>query len=111
MAELAQGSQELSLHKPAGVGLARARIIWASKPLGFLCLVLWVLHPAVADQTDYSRTMLIALIWGVLYGLLIYGNVYASFVRLRQQTIRTQPNRFPNEYYWGHIEKVLRSNH
>ena len=54
--------------------------------------------------------MLIALIWGVLYGLIIYGNVYASFVRLRQETVRTQPNRFPNEYYWGHIEKVLRSN-
>jgi hypothetical protein len=107
---LSPGSQQLSLHKPAGVGLAKARIIWAAKPLGLLCLFLWVMYPSVADQVDYTRTMLIGFILGVIYGFVIYGNIYYQFINLRQESMRTRPNRLPEEYYWGHIDKTLHRN-
>jgi uncharacterized membrane protein len=110
MVKLAEGSTELSLHKPQEVGLAQARILWVMRPLGLLGLVLWVLHPGIADQTEHAHHMLLGFVMGAGYGLIVYGSLLARYLRLRPPTERQQSNRVPNEYYWGQIEQILYRN-
>jgi len=110
MVELAQGSSQLSLHKPDEVGLLRSRLHWVSRPLGALMLTLWVLHPATADQPEWGRTMLMGFLFGALYGLLLYGHFLKDYMVLKPVPGRQQSNRIPAEYYWGEITQVLFEN-
>lgn len=87
--------------------LARARLIWVMKPLGFLTLLLWILHPATADRLDHAHTALLGFLFGAVYGLVVYGPLLQQFIRLRQPSGRQITNRVPDEYYWGEIAKVL----
>jgi len=110
MAELAQGSSQLSLHKPAEVGLARARLIWVMRPLGFLGLLLWVLHPNTSDRFDHAHMALIGFLLGAVYGLIVYGPQLKRYVSFRQPSGRHQANRVPEEYYWGQIDSIMFDN-
>ncbi|MCA3243735.1 MAG: hypothetical protein INF43_00315 [Alphaproteobacteria bacterium] len=110
MVELAQGSNNLSLHKPEEVGLARSRLIWVMKPLGFLVLVLWVLHPGVSDRAEIGTMLLLGFLLGAAYGLVHYGAQLRQYLTLRPLAARQQSNRIPAEYYWGEINQVLYDN-
>jgi hypothetical protein len=110
MVELAQGSNSLSLHKPQEVGLARSRLVWVMKPLGFLALVLWVLHPGVSDRAEIGTMLLLGFLLGALYGLVHYGAQLRQYLTLRPLAARQQSNRIPAEYYWGELSQVLYDN-
>jgi hypothetical protein len=110
MVELAQGSSQLSLHKPDEVGLLRSRLQWVARPLGALALILWVLHPAVADRADVGSMMLMGFLLGALYGLVLYGRVMRYYLVLKPIQGRFQSNRLPNEYYWGEINQIMFEN-
>lgn len=110
MVELAQGANQLSLHKPDEVGLLRSRLQWVSRPLGALMLVLWVMHPAIADRPEMGGAMLTGFLLGALYGLLLYGKNLKHYLVLRPVPGRQQSNRVPSEYYWGEIFQVLFEN-
>jgi hypothetical protein len=110
MVELAQGSTQLSLHKPDEVGLLRSRLIWVARPLGALGLLLWVLHPGVADRADHGTMMLLGFLLGALYGLVLYGSRLRQYLMLKPLAGRQQSNRFPTEYYWGEVAQVLFNN-
>lgn len=105
-----QSSNSLTLHRPPAASLARTRIIWAMKPLGFLVLVLWILHPAIADRFDHAHTALLGFLFGAVYGLIVYGPALKQYIMLSQPTGRLQSNRVPEEYYWGRIENVMFDN-
>lgn len=110
MVELAQGSSQLSLHKPEEVGLLRSRLQWVLRPLGALGLVLWVLHPAVADRADVGSMMLTGFLLGALYGLILYGARLKQYLVLKPLGGRLQSNRLPSEYYWGEVAEILFDN-
>jgi hypothetical protein len=110
MVELAQGSTQLSLHKPDEVGLLRSRLQWVARPLGALLLILWVMHPAVADRPEWGQAMLLGFLLGALYGLVLYGKHFKHYMVLRPVPGRQQSNRVPAEYYWGEISGILFEN-
>ncbi len=110
MVELAQGSENLSLHKPEEVGLARSRLIWVMKPFGLLGLVLWVLHPSIADRSELGAMLLLGFLFGAAYGLLLYGPRLGHYMTLKPLEPRQQTNRVPTEYYWGEVAQVMYDN-
>lgn len=103
-------SPQVALHKPVEISLARARLIWATRPLGFVLLVLWVLHPSVAAQPDHARMALLGFLAGATYGLLIYGRSLREYLNVKQINAMQKPNRVPEEYYWGNIVQTLFDN-
>lgn len=88
----------------------RARLAWAVKPLGFVLLVLWVLHPNTVNRPTYTHVSLFGFVCGTLYGLAFYGQTLKRFVSLNNVHSRLRPNRVPEEYYWGNIVQVLFDN-
>jgi uncharacterized membrane protein len=92
------------------VGLARSRLIWVMRPLGLLALVLWVLHPSVADRDELGTMLLLGFLLGAGYGLILYGKALAQYLTLRPLAARQQTNRLPAEYYWGEVAQVLYDN-
>ncbi len=112
MAELASGSTQLSMHKPAEQGLAKARLLWALKPLGFLAIVLWVAHPGTSALPlgALSGNLLLGFIFGLLYGAILYRETLTAYIRRNQRRGRKQYNRIPQEFYWGNITKTLYDN-
>jgi hypothetical protein len=106
----ATSSGSPAIHKPASVSLARARLVWALRPLGFLVLALWVLHPDTADRLEHTHTALLGFLFGALYGLVIYGPTLRQYIMLHQPGGRLQANRVPDEYYWGQVDAVLFDN-
>lgn len=96
--------------RPSSAGLARARLIWVMKPLGFLLLVLWILHPSTADRLDHAHTALLGFLFGALYGVIVYGPTLQQYIRLHQPSGRLITNRVPDEYYWGKIDNILFDN-
>jgi hypothetical protein len=105
-----QSSQSLALYRADERSLALTRLIWAMKPLGFLLLVLWVLHPAVSDRTELGTTLLLSFLLGALYGLIHYGSQLRQYLTLRALAPRQQSNRIPAEYYWGEISQIMFNN-
>ncbi len=91
-------------------GFVKERLIWASKPLGLLFLLLWVLHPATASATDYLHMLLLGFLAGTGYGLVLYGAQLKSYVLVRTTSHTKTPNRVPSEYYWGNIESIMFDN-
>lgn len=111
MAEVSvKSAAPLAVHKPVNVSLARTRLIWAMRPLGFLTLMLWIFHPATADQLEHAHTALLGFLFGALYGLVIYGPTLRQYIVLQQPGGRLQANRVPEEYYWGQVETVMFDN-
>jgi len=88
----------------------KERLIWASKPLGLLLLLVWVFHPATAGRTDYLHMLLLGFLAGTAYGLTLYGAQLRSYVTVRTTSHSKTPNRVPSEYYWGNIESVMYDN-
>jgi hypothetical protein len=109
MAEAGSGSPQLSLHKVEG-GLARARLLWALKPMGLLLLVLWVFHPATVDRIDVARVSLLGFLLGAGYGLIVFSRKLQEYTSINQLNDRDKPNRVPQEYYWGNISQTLYDN-
>ncbi|MBI1308547.1 MAG: hypothetical protein GC129_01635 [Proteobacteria bacterium] len=107
---MAETTPQANIQRPRIGRLARARLAWALKPLGFLVLVLWVFYPSTADRFDHTHTALLGFLFGALYGLVVYGAALRQYVQLRQPLGRLQANRVPEEYYWGKVENVLFDN-
>ena len=112
MAELASGATELSMHKPAEQGLAKARLLWALKPLGLLAIVLWVAHPGTTalPMHQLASNLMLGVVFGVLYGGVLYRETLLNHFRRNQRKGRKQYNRVPQEFYWGNITKTLYDN-
>jgi len=89
-------------------GLARERLLWAIKPILGVCIFVWVIHPATAVNDDMHQMQLRGFLVGALYGILVYRDSLKKFMKKRASNAETR-NRIPDEYYIGHIEKVLRS--
>jgi hypothetical protein len=96
--------------KSVDATLVRARLWWLLQPMGALGLVLWILHPAVSDRLDPTDLALPAFLFGVAYGLVLFGQRFLPYIRLAPLSGRHQPNRVPAEYYWGEISQVLFEN-
>lgn len=105
-----QSNPNVALHSGREVSLARARMVWALRPLGLLVLVLWILHPSTADQPDHAHSALLGFLFGAIYGLVIYGPILTKYFFVTQHDERQQVNRVPEEYYWGQIDKVMFDN-
>lgn len=103
-------SKSPSLHKVGGSSLARERLIWATRPMGFLLLVLWVLHPATFNHGDPVRMALLGFLVGICYGLVVYGSTLRGYLVMSDQGQRYRPNRVPEEYYWGNVSQVMYDN-
>jgi hypothetical protein len=89
--------------------LATKRMLWAIKPILGVIIVVWIIHPSTATTKDLPTMELKAFLAGAIYGLVIYRESIKKFwlgQRLKATDIK---NRVPEEYYMGHIEKVLRS--
>lgn len=94
----------------ANTSLAKERLIWASRPMGFLFVMLWLLHPATASHTDYLHMSLIAFLVGIFYGVVVYGGRLRGYLQIVNKNKRHMPNRLPEEYYWGVITKTMYEN-
>ncbi|RYG62142.1 MAG: hypothetical protein EON60_00935 [Alphaproteobacteria bacterium] len=90
--------------------LARERLIWATRPLGFLGLALWVLHPSSAQGADPIHLALIGFLVGLFYGMVVYGRQLQNYISHSNGNQRFTPNRVPDEYFWGNIEKIMYDN-
>lgn len=90
--------------------LARERLIWAMRPMGFLLLVLWVLHPSSAQGGDPIHLALVGFLVGLFYGLVVYGRQMQNYISSGNSNHRLTPNRVPEEYFWGNIAKTMYDN-
>jgi hypothetical protein len=88
--------------------LAKQRMIWAIKPILGVCIIVWILHPSTGTSSDLHRTELQGFLIGAFYGLFVYRDALRAFIK-KQRLVTEVKNRIPEEYYMGHIEKVLRS--
>lgn len=89
--------------------LAKKRMMWAVKPILGVIIAVWILHPATATNPDLASMELKGFLAGAVYGLVVYRDSMKKFwmkQRIKETDIK---NRVPEEYYMGHIEKVLRS--
>lgn len=109
MAEVS-GSSQVALHNPVEMSLARERLIWATRPIGLLLLVLWVLHPYTADRPVHAQIALLGFLLGAGYGLIVYGRTLRRYINVGTTNSRAQANRVPEEYYWGIIAQTLNAN-
>lgn len=91
-------------------GFVKERLIWASRPLGLLVLVLWILHPTTAGGTEVVHMALMGFLAGTAYGLVLYGRKLRSYITLKAANHTQTPNRVPAEYYWGSIAQVMYDN-
>lgn len=89
--------------------LARKRMLWAIKPILGVIIFVWILHPSTATSDSRTVMELKGFLAGAIYGLVVYREAMKKF--WLNQKIKTTDikNRMPDEYYMGHIEKVLRS--
>jgi len=88
--------------------LAKKRMLWAIKPILGVIIIVWILHPATTTSHT-TGLQLKGFLVGSIYGLIIYRESIKKFW-LKQKIKNTDiKNRVPEEYYMGHIEKVLRS--
>lgn len=99
-----------SLYSSQGGSLAKERLLWATRPMGALLLILWVLHPSTASHTDYAHMSLVAFLVGTFYGLVVYGRKLREYIVGTDKNQRHKPNRVPEEYYWGNITKTMFEN-
>lgn len=88
--------------------LAKQRMLWAIKPILGVCIVVWVLHPSTATEPDMTKQQLKAFLVGAIYGLIVYREALKHFLNKQKINKSEIRNRIPEEYYMGHIEKVLR---
>jgi hypothetical protein len=91
-------------------GLAKKRMLWAIKPIMGVAIVVWIAHPSTANAMhDVTTLQLKGFLVGAIYGIVIYREEMKKFW-LKQRVKNTDiKNRVPDEYYMGHIDKVLRS--
>jgi hypothetical protein len=90
--------------------LAVERLIWATRPLGLLALVLWILHPSTTQHTDPVHMALLGFLAGIFYGLVVYGKKLQNYIVKNSQNQRFKQNRVPEEYYWGNIAQTMFDN-
>lgn len=89
--------------------LAKKRMLWAIKPILGVVITVWVLHPSTAITNDMAAMELKGFLAGAIYGLIVYRESIKKFWMSQRIKTTDIKNRVPNEYYMGHIEKVLRS--
>lgn len=99
-----------AVHSSAKSSLAKERLIWATRPMGFLLLVLWVFHPVSAQGGDPIHLALVGFLVGLFYGLVVYGRNLQNYILRSNVNNRFKPNRVPEEYFWGNIEKIMYDN-
>lgn len=99
-----------TLHKAASNSLAKERLIWATRPMGLLAIVLWVLHPTTSSGADPIHLALLGFLAGIFYGLIVYGRQLKGYITLATANTRFRPNRVPEEYYWGNILQTMFDN-
>lgn len=104
---MAESTSQVALHNPVSISMAKERMLWATRPLGFLLLVLWVLHPYTADRPDHAQIALLGFLLGAGYGLIVYGSLLRGYISVGGGNARTQANRVPEEYYWGVVDRVM----
>jgi uncharacterized membrane protein YhdT len=91
--------------------LAKERALWALKPLGFLYLVLWILHPGQqGDAGDMTHMALLGFILGAVYGVIMYRETLQGSLAAIHAGWKDMPNRMPILYYWGNITQVMFDN-
>lgn len=88
----------------------RERLIWATRPMGLVLLLLWVLHPLTVDHTDYVRMALLGFLAGTFYGLIVYGQKLREYIFINNISQRHKLNRVPEEYYWGNVIQMMFDN-
>lgn len=103
-------TQPVKVKVGAEASFVKERLIWASRPLGLLVLVLWVLHPATGSGADAVHLALMGFLAGTAYGLVLYGRKLRSYATLKADSLTQTPNRVPAEYYWGSIAQVMYDN-
>lgn len=89
--------------------LAKKRMLWAIKPIFGVIILVWVVHPATATTKDLASMELKGFLVGAVYGLIVYRESMKKFWMSQRLKTTDIKNRVPDEYYMGHIEKVLRS--
>jgi hypothetical protein len=92
--------------KANAAGLARQRLFWLIRPLGFLAVLLWVLSPGTADRVNLQPQILLGFLFGALYGVLFYAEEFRKQILLQYDLGRERHNRLPEEYYFGSIEQI-----
>jgi hypothetical protein len=108
MAE-AQSSPQVIQMDSSAVSV-RARLIWASRPLGFLLVAFWVLHPSSTAHADYLHLPLVGFLVGICYGLVMFWEKLRDYIGITTESHRFAVNRMPDEYYWGAISETLFRN-
>ena len=99
-----------ALHKAGTSSLAKERLLWAMRPMGFVCLMFWIFHPSTFNHADPVRMALLGFLAGISYGLVVYGSKLRAFMTISTPSQRTKPNRVPEEYYWGSVSQVMYDN-
>lgn len=89
-------------------GLAKQRLLWAIKPILGVIIIVWILHPSTATDPHTGKMQLKAFLVGAIYGLVFYRETIKQFMNKQKLATTERKNRIPDEYYIGHIEKVLR---
>lgn len=111
MAELSTASQNISVERQSDTHrLIRERLIWAIKPFGLLGIVLWALHPSTTlitpQNPDLRAESILAFLLGAIYALIVNWPKVKSFFAFNMDDTINRRNRFPEEFYIGHIVEV-----
>lgn len=90
----------------------RSRLLWASQPIVLIfALLFWVLNPEVADQASIASGMVGAFVFGLLIAIVGKWQDISILLDLGSKNSSNndvyRKNRVPEEFYWGHKEKIL----
>ena len=107
---MSEASDNNTLQTSASSHEVAQRLAWATKPLGLLFLLFWIFHPLTASHTDFIHMGLLGFLAGIIYGLIVYGKKLRNYIMVTNESQRLKPSRVPEEYYWGHIIKVMFDN-
>lgn len=94
-------------HQKDMSALMKERLLWLTKPLGAVILVLWIMSPSTSAQVALQEETLKGFLFGALYGLFFYNEVLIEMLFTRRHNIRKVKNRLPDEFYWGKKTAVL----
>ena len=87
--------------------IAKERSIWLLRPVMAVCVVVWAFHPTTALTENLREHILLGFLLGALFGIVLNLGIYRYYLFTRRLNTTNRHNRVPDEYYFGHVKKVL----
>jgi hypothetical protein len=87
--------------------IAKERMLWISKPLGAVFMMVWCVHPSTTMPDVVERNVLLGFLMGALFGLIVNMKVLRYYLITRRHDVMSRRNRMPDEYYFGKIKTIL----